>query len=51
VHDLTTFDPAHAAAVTTATHYNSRNLKLIVVTGAAMMQLVHALYDRAADEA
>jgi hypothetical protein len=51
LHDVTTFDPAHAAAVTTAAHFNASNLKLIVVTGTAMMQLVHALYQRAADEA
>ena len=51
VHDVTTFDPAHAAAVTTAAHFNAPNLKLIVVTGTAMMQLVHAIYQRAADEA
>ncbi|HEY5305209.1 MAG TPA: Hachiman antiphage defense system protein HamA [Pseudolabrys sp.] len=51
VHDVTTFDPAHIAAVTTAGHFNAPNLKLIVVTGAAMMQLVHALYQRAVDEA
>jgi hypothetical protein len=51
LHDVTTFDPAHAAAVTTAAHFNAPNLKLIVVTGNAMMQLVHALYQRAADEA
>lgn len=51
VHDVTTFNPEHAAAVTTAAHFNAQNLKLIVVTGAAMMQLVHALYQRAADEA
>lgn len=51
VHDLTTFDPGHPAAVTTAAHFNAPNLKLIVVTGVAMMQLVHALYQRAADEA
>ncbi|WP_426610465.1 Hachiman antiphage defense system protein HamA [Bradyrhizobium sp. McL0616] len=51
VHDVTTFDPAHAAAVTATGHFNASNLRLIVVTGTAMMQLVHALYRRAADEA
>ena len=45
-HDVTTFDPAHPAAVTTAAHFNASNLKLIVVTGTAMMQLVHALYQK-----
>lgn len=51
LHDVTTFDPSHVAAITTAAHFNAPNLKLIVVTGKAMMQLVHALYQRAADEA
>lgn len=51
VHEVSTFDPKLAAAVTTKTHFNAPNLKLIVVTGQAMMQLVHALYQRAADEA
>jgi hypothetical protein len=51
VHDVTTFDPATARAVRTASHFNAPNLRLIVVTGNALMQLVHALYQRAADEA
>ena len=51
VHDTTTFDAQLTSAVKTATHFNAQNLKLIVVTGAGIMALVHALYDRAANEA
>ncbi|GMO32413.1 MAG: hypothetical protein Ta2B_13300 [Termitinemataceae bacterium] len=32
-------------------HYNKENLFLIIITGEQMMNLVHALYRRAADEA
>ena len=32
-------------------HQNSDNLELIVIRGSALMALVHALYERAADEA
>jgi hypothetical protein len=39
------------AAVDAAAHGNARRLRLIVIQGAAMMDLVHALYERAADEA
>jgi hypothetical protein len=51
VHDSTTFDAQLTSAVKTASHFNAPNLKLIVVTGAGLMALVHALYDRAANEA
>lgn len=37
--------------VTTANHPNAANLDLIVIKGPSMMELVHALYERAADEA
>jgi hypothetical protein len=36
---------------TTAAHFNSANLKLIVIRGNTLMALVHALYERAANEA
>lgn len=39
------------AAVDAAAHGNAGRLRLIVIQGAAMMDLVHALYERAADEA
>lgn len=51
VHDNTTFDPKLTSSVTTAAHFNAANLKLIVVTGDTLMTLVHALYERAANEA
>ena len=41
--DLTTTDAL--------AHNDAANLKLIVIKGACMMKLIHALYERAADEA
>lgn len=41
-------------ALTTANasaHHNAANIRLIVIKGASMMTLIHALYERAADEA
>lgn len=40
-----------ATKTTTLTHQNENNLELIVIRGKALMKLVHALYDRAANEA
>ena len=51
VHDDQTYDAGIAASIKAAGHFNATNLKLIVVTGAALMALVNALYERAADEA
>ena len=51
VHDEETFDPDLTRQTTTNSHFNSANLKLIVVTGLTLMTLVHALYERAANEA
>lgn len=51
VHDTTTFDPKIAEAAQTTTHFNAPNLKLIVVTAKALMDLVHTLYETAANEA
>lgn len=45
------FDPDIIKATVTQHHPNVHNLSLIVVTGEALMDLVHALYDRAANEA
>lgn len=39
------------AAVDAAAHGNAGRLRLIVIQGVALMALVHALYERAADEA
>jgi hypothetical protein len=41
--DLTTVDASG--------HFNAANLRLIVIRGPSLMQLVHALYERAANEA
>ncbi|MBT2119567.1 DUF1837 domain-containing protein [Dyella sp. LX-66] len=35
----------------TEKHQNSKNLELIVIRGSALMNLIHALYERAANEA
>ncbi|WP_448127782.1 Hachiman antiphage defense system protein HamA [Salinicola sp. NYA28a] len=32
-------------------HHNAANIRLIVIKGPSLMKLIHALYDRAADEA
>ena len=45
------YDAALIAQTTTAGHYNAGNLKLIVIRGETLMTLVHALYERAANEA
>ncbi len=45
------YSPAHASTTDTSTHPNSDNLMLIVIHGPDMMNLVHELYRRAADEA
>ena len=45
------YDEDLIAATTTADHFNAENLKLIVIHGDALMALVHALYERAANEA
>ena len=45
------YDAAALQESTTAQHVNRDNLELIVIRGTALMTLVHALYQRAADEA
>ena len=45
------YDANLIAQTTTDLHPNKANLRLLVVKGPALMQLVHALYDRARDEA
>ncbi len=45
------YDADLIATTTTAHHPNASGLRLIVVTGVALMPLVHALYERARDEA
>lgn len=45
------FDKKDIQATTTAAHPHTSNLRLIVIHGPELMQLVHELYRRAADEA
>lgn len=45
------YDETLIAQTTTAGHPNSAHLKLIVIRGDTLMALVHALYERAANEA
>ena len=45
------FDETLIEATTVGAHFNATNLKLIVVKGETLMALVHALYERAANEA
>jgi len=39
------------AATDASAHFNQEDLRLLVIRGPSLMQLVHALYERAADEA
>lgn len=45
------FDAAGLSTTSTAKHNNARGLRLVVVKGEGLMDLAHALYQRAADEA
>jgi hypothetical protein len=45
------FDKKEVQSTTTSSHPHSGNLTLIVIHGADLMELVHELYRRAADEA
>jgi hypothetical protein len=45
------YDGALLSQTTTVGHFNSANLKLIVIRGETLMKLVNALFARAADEA
>ncbi|CAM5771845.1 hypothetical protein LMIY3S_03645 [Labrys miyagiensis] len=45
------YDESLLTQTATAGHYNTSDLKLIVIRGETLMELVHALYERAANEA
>ncbi|AJD52768.1 hypothetical protein TH3_13260 [Thalassospira xiamenensis M-5 = DSM 17429] len=45
------FAETDLSAVDASNHYNSDNIQLIVIKGPSLMQMVHSLYERAADEA
>ena len=49
--DSGVFDADVIAATDAKGHPNAGNLKLIAIRGAALMELVHALYERAGNEA
>ncbi|TCS67193.1 uncharacterized protein DUF1837 [Primorskyibacter sedentarius] len=49
--DDAVFDEIDLAATDGAAHFNHANLRLLVIRGPSLMKLVHALYERAADEA
>lgn len=49
--DTTAFDADLLAGSITTNHPNAANLLLLLITGEALMQLVHHLYERAANEA
>jgi len=51
LYSRTLFDPTVIQATSTINHPNRNNLRLIVICGQNMMDLVHELYRRAADEA
>lgn len=45
------FDANQMSEACTQSHPNSRNLKLLIIRGESLMNLVHDLYERAANEA
>jgi hypothetical protein len=47
----TAFNEAEIGKSITSAHLNKENLDLLIIRGAELMDLVHALYKRAADEA
>jgi hypothetical protein len=49
--DEAVFAKTDLAATDGAAHFNQENLRLLVIRGPSLMKLVHALYERAADEA
>ena len=49
--DEAVFAVTDFAAANASAHPNGENLRLIVIRGPSLMALVHALYERAADEA
>jgi Cap4 SAVED domain len=49
--DDVVFAQTDLTAADASAHHNAANIRLIVIKGPAMMTLIHALYERAADEA
>lgn len=49
--DEAVFAETNFPATDCSAHFNQENLRLLVIHGPSLMKLVHALYERAADEA
>lgn len=49
--ETSVFQKMNLADTATKSHPNAKSLKLLVVKGISLMELAHALYERAADEA
>lgn len=49
--DDVVFAETDLATTDASVHFNKENLRLLVIRGPSLMKLVHALYERAADEA
>jgi hypothetical protein len=49
--DQTVFDSVDFATTVAMKHPNAKNLRLLIIRGTSMMELVHNLYERAANEA
>lgn len=49
--DQDVFEQTDLTAADASVHHNAANIRLIVIKGASMMTMIHALYERVADEA
>jgi hypothetical protein len=49
--DQVVFDATDLTVADASAHYNSANIRLIVIKGPKLMALIHAIFERAADEA
>lgn len=49
--DDVVFERTNLTTADASAHHNAGNIRLIVIKGPSMMTLIHALYERAADEA
>lgn len=49
--DDAVFEATELTSADTSAHHNAANIRLIVIKGPSLMTLIHALYERAADEA
>lgn len=49
--DQVVFDATDLTEADASAHHNAANIRLIVIKGPALMTLIHAIFERAADEA